>query len=213
MADPARVQLWRERFAALGPGLKVGISWRAGGKPSEQVRRTTDLTLWQRLFALPGVHYVNLQYGQAAEDLARVKAWGYTIHDWEDADALTDLEGLAAMIKALDLVIAVGNTTVHLAGSLGAPAWSLVAANPSWRWMDVGDRVPWYSSVRLFRQPRASPLASRFRSRACGVVSAGRDHGCRLSWCLPWMTNRACPTQESPDAVAALAQSPRKYRA
>ena len=59
-----------------------------------------------------------------------------------------DLEGLAAMITALDLVISVGNTTVHLAGSLGQEAWSLVAANPSWRWMESGDRVPWYESVR-----------------------------------------------------------------
>ena len=33
----------------------------------------------------------------------------------------SDLEGLAAIIAALDLVISVGNTTVHLAGSLAAP--------------------------------------------------------------------------------------------
>lgn len=160
--DPGRVQMWRERFAALGPGKKIGISWRAGGKPSEQVRRTTELALWRPLFDLPGVQFVNLQYGQAAEDLELLKQWGYAIHDWDDADALTDLEGLAAMITALDLVISVGNTTVHLAGGLGAPAWSLVAANPSWRWMDTGDRVPWYSSVRLFRQQRGEPWQNVF---------------------------------------------------
>lgn len=160
LPDPARVQLWRERFAALGPGLKVGISWRAGGKPSEQVRRTTDLALWRRIFALPNVQFINLQYGQATEEIARAREWGVTIHDWEDADALTDLDGLAAMICAMDLVVSVGNTTVHLAGALGAPAWSLVAANPSWRWMDDGDRVPWYTSVRLFRQQRGTTWPS-----------------------------------------------------
>jgi tetratricopeptide (TPR) repeat protein len=155
VCDPQRKQLWKQRLAELGPGLKVGISWRAGGKPSEHVRRTTGLALWRRLLSLPGTQFVNLQYGEAADEIAEARQqWGLTIHDWPDADALTDLEGLAAQMSALDLVISVGNTTVHLAGSLGVPAWSILPAYPSWRWMSQGDRVPWYTSVRLFRQRR-----------------------------------------------------------
>ncbi len=37
--DPALVLRWRERLSGMEPSLKVGISWRAGGKVAEQRRR------------------------------------------------------------------------------------------------------------------------------------------------------------------------------
>ncbi|MCH8828269.1 MAG: methyltransferase domain-containing protein [Planctomycetes bacterium] len=52
----------------------------------------------------------------------------------------------------LDLVISVDNSTVHLAGALGAPTWTLLPFSADWRWfLDRGDS-PWYPSMRLLRQ-------------------------------------------------------------
>jgi tetratricopeptide (TPR) repeat protein/ADP-heptose:LPS heptosyltransferase len=151
--DPNLLQLWRERFAALGPGIKVGISWRAGGHSSEQRRRTSLLDHWQPLFQVPGVHFVNLQYGDWQHDCEAAKArWGATIHDWEDADPLTDLDNFAAQVAALDAVVSVGNTTVHMAGALGVPTWAVLPRVPGWRYLLNGDWMPWYRSVRLRRQ-------------------------------------------------------------
>ena len=196
LADAAKRELWKDRLDALGPGLKIGISWRAGGKPAEQARRTTGLFQWRGLLSLPGTHFVNLQYGDAADDIAEARdRFGVEIHDWPDADALTDLDGLAAQIAALDLVIAVGNTTVHLAGSLGVPAWSLLPANPSWRWMSGVDAVPWYSSVRLFRQSRNEswkPVFDRVR----------RELGKRLG-----LDDEQIEELDRADAEAAAAES------
>lgn len=152
-ADAAQIEAWRRRHAALGPGLKIGISWRAGGKASEQRRRTTALAHWAPLLQTPGVHFVNLQYGDSREDLeAARRELGVTIHDWPEADPLNDLDGFAAQIAALDLVISVGNTTVHTAGALGVPAWAALPAVPGWRWMLHGESIPWYTTVKLFRQ-------------------------------------------------------------
>ncbi|HEY2761310.1 MAG TPA: tetratricopeptide repeat protein, partial [Pirellulales bacterium] len=155
IADQEQVAAWRNRFAALGHGLKVGLSWRAGGKANEGRKRTISLLDWRQILQTPNVDFVNLQYGDISEDAAEVsRELGVTIHDHEEGDPLVDIDGYAAKIAALDLVISVGNAAVHLAGALDVPAWTMLPRVPSWRWMVTGDVCPWYSSVRLFRQPR-----------------------------------------------------------
>ena len=152
--DPQLLTMWRSRLAAIGPGLKIGISWRAGGKPLESRKRTISLDRWSEIFAVPGTHFVNLQYGDASAEIAAAKSrFGIEIHDWEEGDPLIDVDGFAAKIAALDLVISVGNATVHIAGAVGTPTWTLLPMVPSWRWMIAGEASPWYGNVRLFRQP------------------------------------------------------------
>ena len=63
-----------------------------------------------------------------------------------------DLDELAALLGALDLVVSVANTNVHLAGALGRPAWVLVSERPEWRYGASGESMPWYPSARLFRR-------------------------------------------------------------
>ncbi|MBM4146649.1 MAG: tetratricopeptide repeat protein [Nitrospira sp.] len=151
--DDKKVKNWRKRFSELGSGLKIGISWRGGSKPAEKLARSTVLKQWKTLFSVPGVHFVNLQYGNCTNELmeAREKL-GITIHDWEDADPLKYLDDLAAQIAALDLVISVDNATVHMAGALGVPVWVLLPFACDWRWMREYEDTPWYKSVRLIRQ-------------------------------------------------------------
>lgn len=155
LVDHSQHRQWRERFAELGDGLKIGISWRTGGKPADRRKRTTQLAQWRALFELPGADWINLQYGDVEDDLLQASdQLGVTIHDFPAADPLIDMDGFAAKVAALDLVISVGNATVHLAGALGVEAWCLLPLVPSWRWMLQGARSPWYQSVSLFRQPR-----------------------------------------------------------
>ena len=83
-----------------------------------------------------------------------------TVHDWEDADPLKDLDGFAAQIAALDLVISVDNSTVHMAGALGVPVWVLLPYVSEWRWLQARGDSLWYSTVKLFRQSSASDWKS-----------------------------------------------------
>jgi tetratricopeptide (TPR) repeat protein len=161
--DAAAVTRWRERFDALGPGLKIGISWSAGDKPKERRLRSTRLNQWVPLLEAPGCHFINLQHGdRAAEIEALAREAGVTVHHWRDADNRNDIDGLAARIAALDLVISVGNANVHLAGALGVPAWSLLPAHGGWRWLAGRSDTLWYASVRLFRQAAAGDWAGLF---------------------------------------------------
>ncbi|NUB17708.1 tetratricopeptide repeat protein, partial [Azospirillum formosense] len=100
--DPARTALWRDRLDALGPGLKVGIGWRSQLATPEHKGAYTTLDQWGPLFALPGVVFVNLQYGDCAEEIAAAEArFGVTIHRWDDLDLKDDFEAAAAVTANL----------------------------------------------------------------------------------------------------------------
>ena len=73
-----------------------------------------------------------------------------TLPHWQDA--LDDYDETAALVCALDLVISVCTAVIHLAGALGKPVWVLVPAVAEWRYLDRGEKLPWYPSSRLFRQ-------------------------------------------------------------
>jgi ADP-heptose:LPS heptosyltransferase len=136
--------------------LKVGISWRGGADEHVRRMRSTILDQWSELLRTPRIQFINLQYGATAEELAHVeRETGIRIHHWNDADPLCDLDDFAAQIAALDLVISVDNSTVHMAGALGVETWVLLPFAADWRWMLDRSDTPWYCRVRLFRQPRA----------------------------------------------------------
>lgn len=176
--DPELVAQWHRRFAELGPNLKVGISWRAGGVAKEQLRRATDLAHWRDLFALPGVDFINLQYGECDKELELARReWGITIHDWPDADPMGAMDTIAAQVAALDLVISVGNTTVHMAGSVGTPAWAILPRVPGWRWMLHTDRIPWYPAVELFRQQEDNQWGEVFERLTARLQRFVAEHG------------------------------------
>ena len=64
----------------------------------------------------------------------------------------------AAMVKACDLVIAVQTTVNHLAGAMGVPAWCMLPKTSQWRYGEEGDSIPWYKSVKLYRQTSQWPI-------------------------------------------------------
>jgi tetratricopeptide (TPR) repeat protein/2-polyprenyl-3-methyl-5-hydroxy-6-metoxy-1,4-benzoquinol methylase len=171
-AEKQLVEKWRTRYRELGEGLKVGISWRGGGTPAIQQRRSTSLADWNSLFSVAEVQFINLQYGDAADELAAVRAQsGVTIHDWEDADPLKDLDDFAAQIAALDMVISVDNSNVHLAGALGVPVWTLLPFAPNWRWRLDRVETSWYPTMTLYRPPCLDDWGAVFDQVAADVKS------------------------------------------
>lgn len=151
-ADPQRVAHWQAKLAALGGGVNVGISWRGGTAHTHRDRRTLSLDALFPVLSVPGVRWVNLQYGARAAEIAALKAGqGVDITDWPEAiDG--DYDETAALVGALDLVISVCTSVVHLSGALGRPVWVMAPYAPEWRYGLNGDTMPWYPAARLFRQ-------------------------------------------------------------
>lgn len=175
--------VWQEKLSLLGTGLRVGISWRGGSEANESLRRTVPASEWRPVLAIPGVHFVNLQYGTTAEELAVIgDLAGKRLHHWPESEGLVDLDSFAALVSCLDLVISIDNTTAHMGGALGVPTWALLSFPSSsyWRWLDEGEQSVWYRSLRLFRKTRhESWRRSMSEVAGClrGLVGTGRQEG------------------------------------
>jgi hypothetical protein len=147
-AEAAKVQAWRARLAGL-PRPWVGLAW--AGSPVHRNDRNRSMALHTLLTALPAeLRYVSLQKFVPASDRAVLDAAG-RLHDW--TDELHDYSDTAALIEALDVIVAVDTSVAHLAGSLGKPCWVMLPFHPDWRWLLDRRDSPWYPSLVLFRQP------------------------------------------------------------
>jgi len=152
-AAPERVAYWRGRLDALGPGPKIGLSWRGGIATTRRHLRSLALEEFLPVLRLPA-EFVSLQYGNCADELNGLsREHGVILPHWQDA--LDDYDETAALVCALDLVVSVCTAVIHLTGALGKPVWILVPAVAEWRYLDRGEIMPWYPSARLFRQTEA----------------------------------------------------------
>lgn len=150
-ADPQRVRHWSERLAALGAGLRVGLSWRGGTRDSNQTYRSLSLVELLPLLGVTGAHFISLQYTDCAAEIAALREQHAAIvHHWQEA--IDDYDETAAVVAALDVVISVQTAVVHLSGALNTAVWAMVPAAPEWRYQRDGEALPWYPSLRTFRQ-------------------------------------------------------------
>lgn len=152
-ADADRVAHLRKKYKSLyGERTLIGFSWGTSSS-FKQSARTIPVDQWKALLARDDCRFISLQYSTSGQVLAEyAQNLGVSIGVDESIDAKDDLDGLAAQIAALDHVISIDNTTVHLAAALGQPVWTLLMKYPHWLWGLKGDRSSWYPTMRLFRQ-------------------------------------------------------------
>jgi tetratricopeptide (TPR) repeat protein len=160
--DPARIDGYRTRLAALGPGRKIGLAWRGGLMRTRRSVRSLEPELLAPLLARTEIQFVSLQHGDAGEDLRRMQAaFGRAPVHWPEV--ASDPEEVAALMSALDATLAVCSAVVHLGGALGTRVIALVPAHPEWRYLEAGERLPWYPSVEVVRQARAGDWSAVVR--------------------------------------------------
>jgi len=150
----------REQVASNTPvargNIICGLSWRSGNKKVGAERSLQLLDLAQVL-AIPGVSFVNLQYGDVSPDIEAVKQrLGVDIVRTEGLDVFGDIDGLLALIDVCDVVITIDNLTAHLAGALGKRAAVLIPRGGAqhWYWGNAPESF-WYPSLDLLFQSDA----------------------------------------------------------
>jgi tetratricopeptide (TPR) repeat protein len=154
-AELERTARWMQRLGEL-PGRRVGIAWQ--GNPAVEKLiwargRSVPLAALEPLAQLGGVSLVSLQKGAGVEQLRDLPFAGRIIDLSADLDRGPDaFLDTAAVMAGLDLIISCDTSIAHLAGALGRPVWTVLAASPEWRWGLERSDSPWYPTMRLFRQ-------------------------------------------------------------
>lgn len=153
-ADRRLIGRFIDRFRATSRKPTICLAWRSfnpqfGSNKSIQPAEIAEV--------VGGVdaQWIDVQYGDVVVDRAVLaRDVGPVIRTVPDVDVLNDLDSLAAMLAAADLVVTASNVVAHLAGAMGLQCWVLVPASTAklWYWSSEGESCPWYPSVRLFRQ-------------------------------------------------------------
>jgi tetratricopeptide (TPR) repeat protein len=161
----------RERLA---DGRRIiGLSWasknlRYGTAKSAQLHDFTSL------LRLPGCRFIDLQYGDTrAEREAVQQDLGVTVERLADIDNLNDIDALASLIAACDIVVTVSNTTAHLAGALGKETYLLAPSGRGRMWFWFRDRhdSPFYPRMRLHRLKRTRPWSDLIGGVAAEIAA------------------------------------------
>lgn len=167
--DAAQVTALRNKYQAAAKGKKlVGISWYTKNKETFS-QRNIPLADWQPLFALPHIQWVSLQYGdhRAEIDAMNRQRPGTILLD-SSIDAMGDMDPLAAQIAAMDEVVSIQNSTVHLAGALGVKTTLMLSSASDWRWGLGRTDSHWYKLVHIERQEKLldwQPVLARVAAR------------------------------------------------
>lgn len=151
---------WRAEFASErpGPALRVGFSWAGNPSHSNDTNRSIALEAFVRLFSgFENIRFYALKNEISSADRELLRACGNVT---APSERLSDFAATAALVRELDLVIAVDTSVAHLAGALAKPSWVLLPFSPDWRWLLERNDSPWYPTARLFRQKTAGNWTS-----------------------------------------------------
>lgn len=156
--DPQRKTQWRALLDTL-PGKKIGIAWHGGLPNTFRYRRSFSLESLLPILQTPGITWVSMQYRDPSEEIAALEAkHGIKVHHWARAAEAIDYEETAALASELDMVISTTTALVHLCGAIGQKCWVMVPKKPRWFYGLDGNELPWYKSVKLYRQSDKWPV-------------------------------------------------------
>jgi tetratricopeptide (TPR) repeat protein len=152
-----------DEFASRLSGFKdkklIGICWRSNVLSERRNKKYTELKDWKRILSIPDVIFINLQYGECEQEIRKIEQdLDIQVQRWTDLDLMDDFNGVAALIKNLDLVVSVSTAVVPLAGAVAVPTICMCHQN----WVLLGEKstYPWFRSVVPFIVPHSEPIAS-----------------------------------------------------
>ena len=143
-----KIMEWKERLG-LKTKPRVGLVW--SGNSNHKNDHNRSLLLQEILpFLSNQYEYISLQ--KEVREIDKLTL-GSNPHILSFNSYLNDFLDTAALIDNLDLVISVDTSVAHLSAALEKKTLVLLPGVPDWRWLFDREDSPWYSSIKLYRQP------------------------------------------------------------
>lgn len=161
VVDSDREYMWRALFERKHKPI-IGVAWSGGAKHTGERFRRWTLEDMLSIFRAVDAHWVSLQYKDAEDEIKafREKHSEIDLVQYRQATLTDDYDDTAGLVAALDQVVCVQTAVAHLCGAIGKECWVLVAKTSQWRYGQAGDSIPWYKSLRVFRQIRLGDWSS-----------------------------------------------------
>ena len=160
VADPVRFNFWKQRLKSLGPGPYIGVSWKSSNMSPKRLPNYAPISEWSPIFKLHGITYINLQYVDYESDLAKIKSeFGVTVNNFDDLDHYNNLDDVAALCAALDMVVSTKITVPLISSGIGTitklanwrqSRWNNILHNPVGPAIDIFERNTWEPWFNVF---------------------------------------------------------------
>jgi tetratricopeptide (TPR) repeat protein len=158
--DPVRVNFWKGRLRSLGKGPYIGVCWKSSVVSAYRLKHYPPISEWSPVFAIPDVTFINLQYNDFEDDLAKVKdELGVTVHNFEDIDQYNNVDDVVALCAALDMCVTTKVTPMIFTSGVGTStkianwkqsSYNSVLTNPVTSSFEMFDRNTWESWNNVF---------------------------------------------------------------
>jgi hypothetical protein len=180
--DPQLLDAAHKWLATFPGQIKVAVSWRSGSRDRLRSDSYCEVGELGPLFALEDVEFVSLQYSDTQNEEREIQErFGRLLHKMPGVDLRDDIDHVAALALAVDVVIAPCTAVRELAGAVGARTLSLTTTPvlPD-LWRTAEDRetdviFPSITHVTFFKygskQRVIEEIAARIAALRDGVIS------------------------------------------
>jgi Tfp pilus assembly protein PilF len=183
-ADPhASTSLRRHLLGRARGKPVVGLAPSGGVRWTHDVYRKVMPAEWEPLLSAPAL-FVGLGYRDEDDRLAEVAKTARAEYlTFPELTRHADYGRTFDLVAALDLVITVPTSVLHVAGAVGTPCWVAMDHRAAWRECSRDHAIPWYPVthrrfVRGAEEADWSHVIRRIKSRLACFNSGG---GPRLS--------------------------------
>ena len=171
--DRAKVAEVRRRLDAHARGRPlVGIAWSGGSDLTHARYRRIPLEDWLPVLRQDAC-FVSLEYRDCADEIAAFEArHGIAIVNLPELTRHPDYRETFALVAAIDMVVTVPTSVVHVAGALGRRCLVVMHHRAAWRECSRDGGLPWYPQThrRFLREP-ADADWSRAIAAAAGCLA------------------------------------------
>lgn len=159
IADQDKSSRFRDNEClAVERSLRIGISWRGGGRSDRIKLKSIDADMFSTLMSghNDDVTFVNIQYGDVESVVRGWQGKSLPVQHEASINPLKDMESWLNLVASCDAVVSVANTTIHGSGGLNIPTICLLSVNSDWRWLNSSEvqRSYWYPSVGIARETK-----------------------------------------------------------
>ncbi len=129
--------------------LNVLVMWRTVSPTPTSKQRSLNIEALQKILDNKAVKFFIVEDPNSRNSLPE------DLVNFENVEIVREsLWNIASITKAMDLVISIDSSILHIAAAQNVPVWVLLPEFCDWRWTFEGETSYWYPSVKLFRQSK-----------------------------------------------------------